>query len=82
MSHPEIMRELQAWHQGFDKVLKRIASLTYELDTQWDPGINSIFGAEDLTCFAACTLLELTPTAVESSQKPDPPPPPWLQHDA
>jgi len=71
MSHPEIMRELHAWHQGCDRVLKRITSLTYKLDTPWDPDISSIFSAKDLTCSTACTLLELAPTAVESSQNPD-----------
>ena len=48
MSHLEIMRKLHAWSQDFDRVLKRIASLTYELDTPWDSGINSIFSGKDL----------------------------------
>jgi len=33
MRHHEIVRELHAWHQGSDTVLKRIAFLTYELNT-------------------------------------------------
>jgi len=77
MSHPEIVRELYAWRQDSDRVMKRTDSFTYELDIPWDPGISSIFSGEDLIYPVACALLELPSTAAEPSQKPDPPPS-WL----
>jgi len=46
-SHSETVRKLRAWRKDFDRALKRIASIAYELDSPWDSGINSVFSSDD-----------------------------------
>jgi len=42
-SRCEAVRKLHAWHKDFNRALKRIAFIAYELDSPWDPDISSVF---------------------------------------
>jgi len=35
------VRKLHAWRKDFDRAVKMIASIAYELDNLWDLGISS-----------------------------------------
>ena len=59
-SHPEVVRKLHAWRIYFDTILKRSASIAYELNTLWDPGISSVFSRNDASRSTLCALNELT----------------------
>lgn len=41
-NHSETVRKLHAWRADFKRILKRIVSITYELDILWDPGIDLV----------------------------------------
>ena len=80
-SHPESVRELHAWRTDFDKVLKRVASITYESNSPWDPGISSVFGEGDVSRSTLCALIVLSVFTVDPSRRSAPPPPPWSRCD-
>ena len=46
-SYLEAVRKLHAWRTYLDKILKRSASIAYELYTPLDPGISSAFSRDD-----------------------------------
>ena len=77
-SHPEIMRELQAWHQSSDKVLKRTVSLTYELDTPMRSWYQLDVQWKESDLFYCMCLSRATLDCSWASQKPNSPPLPWL----
>jgi len=60
----------------FYRVLRRIVSVTHELDVPWDPDMSLVFGWEDLTLSDACAFLDLPSIAVDPLQMPFSPPPP------
>jgi len=74
-SHSETVRKLHDWRTNFEMILKRIASITYELNIPWDPGFGSAFTRDDLLLLAACAFFELSSFAVSSSRRLAPPPP-------
>ena len=41
-SHSETVRKLHVRRKDFDRALKRIVSIAYELDNLWDPSISSV----------------------------------------
>jgi len=43
------MMKLHAFRTSFDKILKRSASVIYELDISWDPDIGPAFIGDDLS---------------------------------
>ena len=77
----ETVRKLHIWRTGSDRILKRSASVTYEFDISWDPGVGPAFIGDDLPCYATCILFELPLTAAGLSQKSVSLPPPWFNHD-
>ena len=80
--HSEILRKLHAWHTDFERVLKRIVSITYELDILWDPSVSSALNKDDSLLVAACVFFELSSFEAGSSRRLALPPPPWFQRDA
>jgi len=50
---PKTVRKIHARCTGFYRVLRRIASITHELDIPWDPVVNLVFSGEDMTLFYA-----------------------------
>jgi len=59
MSHPEATKKLHAWCKDFDRTLKRIASIAYELDGPWDPGSSSVFSKNYAPRSTLCALISL-----------------------
>ena len=53
-SHPETVTKLHVWRTCCNRVLKRIAFITYELDISWDPDIGAVFVGDDLSRHTAC----------------------------
>ena len=49
------------------RVLRRIASITHELDISWDPGISPIFSGENSTLSDACAFLDIPSTVADLS---------------
>ena len=80
-SHSETVRKLHAWRTDFERILMRIASITYELDIPWDPGVGSALNMDDSLLLAAYAFFELS-FAIGSSRRQAPPLPSWLQRDA
>ena len=74
MSCSEVVRKLHAWPKDFDRALKMVASITYKLDSPWDPGISSVFSRDDAPWSTLYVLIELP------SFTANPSPPPWYQH--
>ena len=58
--HSEIARKLHAWRTYPDRVLKRSASSTNELDITWDLGIGSVFSRDESLLPTAYALSELS----------------------
>ena len=58
-SHPKAIRKLHACRTDFDKILKRSASISYELNVLLDPGISSIFSKDDAPLSVIDVLIEL-----------------------
>ena len=66
---PETVSKLYARRTGSYRLLKRIASITHELDISWDPGISPIFSGENSTLSDACAFLGLSSIAADPSQR-------------
>ena len=81
MSCSEVVRKLHAWPKDFDRALKRIASIAYELDSPWDPGISSVFSRDDMSWSILFALIELPSFIADLSWRPAPPPSPCYQRD-
>ena len=81
MSRSEAVRKLHVWPKDFDRALKRIASIAYELDSPWDPDISSVFSRNDVPWSTLYSLIELPSFTADPSRRPAPPPPPWYQRD-
>ena len=56
LSH-SIVRKLHVWRTDFERILKRITFITYELDIQWDLGVGSAFNMDDLLVVASYASL-------------------------
>ena len=79
-NHHEAVRKLHAWPKDFDRALKRIASIAYELDSSWDPGISFVFSRDDASWSTLYVLIVLPSFTADPSRRPAPPLPPWNQH--
>ena len=75
LSPPRTMRKLHARYTDSYRVLRRIASIIYELNVTWNFCISPVFGGEDSTLFDACTLLHLLLTTADPLQRLVSPPP-------
>jgi len=80
-SRSEAVRKLHAWRKDFDRTLKRIAFIAYELDSIWDPSINFVFSRDDRACSTLYALMELPSFTADPTRRPALPPPPWYQRD-
>jgi len=80
-SRCEAARKFHAWRKDFDRTLKRIVSIAYELDSPWDPGISSVFDKDDAPRSTLCALIELPASTVDPPWRLAPPPPPWSRRD-
>ena len=80
-SHAEIIRKLRTLRTYFDKILKKSASIAYELNTQWDSGISFIFSRDDAPQSPLCALVELPSFTADPLRGPVPPLPPWFWRD-
>ena len=74
--HPEIVMILHNQHTCSYRVLKRNASIIYELDVPGNPGISLTFSEEDLTRFDVYAFLDLSSSTADPSQEPVLPTPP------
>ena len=55
--------------------------IAYELDSPWDPGIDSVFSQDDAPHSTPCSLIVLLSSTTGLPWRPAPPPPPWSRHD-
>jgi len=69
------VRKLHARRPCSYGVLRKIVSITHELDISWNPDISMIFSGENLTLSDASVFLYLPSTAADSSQRSVLPPP-------
>ena len=68
MFPPGTVRKLYTRHIRFYRVLRRIVSITHELDITWYPGISPIFIREDSTLSDACASLDVPPIVIDPSK--------------
>ena len=73
-SHSETVRKLHAWCTDSERILKKIASITYEFNISWDTGVGSALNRDDSLLVAVCAFFELSSFAADSSRRPPPPP--------
>ena len=80
-SHYETVKKLRVWLIDSEKVLKRIASITYDLDIPLDPGVSSALNMDNSLLVAVCVFFGLSSFAAGSSRRPAPSPLPWFRRD-
>ena len=77
----ETVSHLYAPHICPSKVLRRITSITDELNIPYDLSISSIFSGADLTLSSTCAFTDLPSTATDLSWRPIPPSLSWFRLD-
>ena len=75
----ETVRKLHARRTRSYRVLRRITSITHELNIPRDPSNSLIFNGKDSTLSDACALLELSLTTTDPSHRTISLSPPWVR---